>query len=142
MIKITKIVHFEMAHAIYGYNGRCKNIHGHSYELHVTVTGRDTKGIIKFTNAKNEVISAVSIEIDDVAYMVKVSTQLQKMVDNVDIDDDFDPLGDVALDDLGVGLKDVEDELEDDDDMADDGSDSFDEALDGDDDDDDDDDDE
>lgn len=101
-----------------------------------------SKGIIKFTNAKNEVISAVSIEIDDVAYMVKVSTQLQKMVDNVDIDDDFDPLGDVALDDLGDGLKDVEDELEDDDDMADDGSDSFDEALDGDDDDDDDDDDE
>lgn len=42
------------------------------------------------------------------------------MVDNVDIDDDFDPLGDVALDDLGDGLKDVEDELEDDDDMADD----------------------
>ena len=42
MIEITKIVHFEMAHAIYGYNGRCKNIHGHSYELHVTVTGRDT----------------------------------------------------------------------------------------------------
>ena len=42
MIKITKIVHFEMAHAIYGYDGRCKDIHGHSYELHVTVTGRDT----------------------------------------------------------------------------------------------------
>ena len=27
-----------MAHAIYGYPGACKNIHGHSYELHVTVT--------------------------------------------------------------------------------------------------------
>lgn len=27
-----------MAHAIYGYNGACKNIHGHSYELHVTVS--------------------------------------------------------------------------------------------------------
>lgn len=26
-----------MAHAIHGYKGACKNIHGHSYELHVTV---------------------------------------------------------------------------------------------------------
>ncbi len=26
-----------MAHAIHGYEGSCKNIHGHSYELHVTV---------------------------------------------------------------------------------------------------------
>lgn len=27
-----------MAHAIFGYSGACKNIHGHSYELQVTVT--------------------------------------------------------------------------------------------------------
>jgi 6-pyruvoyltetrahydropterin/6-carboxytetrahydropterin synthase len=26
-----------MAHAIHGYQGACKNIHGHSYELHVTL---------------------------------------------------------------------------------------------------------
>jgi 6-pyruvoyltetrahydropterin/6-carboxytetrahydropterin synthase len=27
-----------MAHAIHGYNGACKDIHGHSYELHVSVS--------------------------------------------------------------------------------------------------------
>lgn len=27
-----------MAHAIHGYSGACKNIHGHSYELHVSVS--------------------------------------------------------------------------------------------------------
>lgn len=37
MIRFTKIFRFETAHAIYGYTGACKNIHGHSYELHVTV---------------------------------------------------------------------------------------------------------
>ncbi len=37
MIQLTKIFHFEMAHAIHGYAGACKNIHGHSYELHVTL---------------------------------------------------------------------------------------------------------
>lgn len=38
MLQLTKIFHFEMAHAIHGYPGACKNIHGHSYELHVTVS--------------------------------------------------------------------------------------------------------
>jgi len=38
MLLQTKIFHFEMAHAIFGYPGDCKNIHGHSYELHVTVS--------------------------------------------------------------------------------------------------------
>lgn len=38
MLQITKIFHFETAHAIHGYEGPCKHIHGHSYELHVTVS--------------------------------------------------------------------------------------------------------
>lgn len=41
MIQVTKIFHFEMAHAIYGYSGACKNIHGHSYKLYVTI-GNDS----------------------------------------------------------------------------------------------------
>ena len=39
-IRITKIFNFEMAHALFGYNGPCKNVHGHSYELSVTVIGK------------------------------------------------------------------------------------------------------
>jgi len=38
MLKLTKIFHFEMAHAIHGYAGACKDIHGHSYELHVSIS--------------------------------------------------------------------------------------------------------
>ncbi len=37
MLLVTKVFHFETAHAIFGYQGLCKNIHGHSYELHVTI---------------------------------------------------------------------------------------------------------
>ena len=37
MISVTKIFNFEMAHALYNYEGPCSNIHGHSYVLHVTV---------------------------------------------------------------------------------------------------------
>lgn len=39
VIRITKQFNFEMAHALYGYDGPCKNIHGHSYRLSVTVAG-------------------------------------------------------------------------------------------------------
>ena len=48
-IRITKEFKFEMAHALHGYDGLCKNIHGHSYRLWVTVKGvvRDEKDHIK-----------------------------------------------------------------------------------------------
>ena len=42
-IRITKEFSFEMAHALYGYDGPCKNIHGHSYRLSVTVIGQPIK---------------------------------------------------------------------------------------------------
>lgn len=42
MISITKLFRFETAHAIHQYAGSCKNIHGHSYELHVTVKAKQS----------------------------------------------------------------------------------------------------
>ena len=38
-IRITKKFNFETGHALYGYDGKCKNVHGHSYKLSVTVLG-------------------------------------------------------------------------------------------------------
>lgn len=38
-IRVTKSFNFETAHALYGYDGKCRNIHGHSYKLFVTVKG-------------------------------------------------------------------------------------------------------
>ena len=39
-IRITKQFNFETGHALYGYDGKCKNVHGHSYKLSVTVSGK------------------------------------------------------------------------------------------------------
>ena len=44
LIRITKEFKFEMAHALYGYDGVCANLHGHSYRICVTIRG----------NVKNE----------------------------------------------------------------------------------------
>lgn len=38
-VRITKRFHFEMAHALYNYDGLCRNIHGHSYNLQITCIG-------------------------------------------------------------------------------------------------------
>ena len=49
-IRITKQFTFETGHALYGYDGKCKNVHGHSYKLSVTVIGTPMtdSGNVKF----------------------------------------------------------------------------------------------
>ena len=42
-----------MAHALYGYDGPCKNIHGHTYHLHVTLMG---KPVLDNKNPKNGMV--------------------------------------------------------------------------------------
>lgn len=60
-IRITKIFSFETGHALYGYDGKCRNVHGHSYKLSVTVIGNPITDngnvkfgmVIDFTDLKN-----------------------------------------------------------------------------------------
>jgi len=66
-IRVTKSFNFETAHALYGYDGKCRNIHGHSYKLFVTVKGtpiRDSSNpkfgmVIDFGDIKKIVKSEV-----------------------------------------------------------------------------------
>lgn len=39
IIRVTREFTFEMSHVLEGYDGPCKNVHGHSYKLFVTVAG-------------------------------------------------------------------------------------------------------
>lgn len=38
-LRVTKEFDFEAAHALDGYDGKCRDIHGHSYHLNVTIIG-------------------------------------------------------------------------------------------------------
>jgi len=42
-VRITKEFTFEAGHALHGYDGKCRNVHGHSYKLAVTVIGQPIK---------------------------------------------------------------------------------------------------
>jgi len=71
-IRVTRRFTFDMAHALYGYDGPCKNIHGHTYCLHVTIMGcpiqepDDPKNgmVMDFGNLKELVKRAVTDSFD------------------------------------------------------------------------------
>lgn len=63
-IRITKQFTFETGHALYGYDGKCKNVHGHSYKLSVTVIG------VPITDTSNVKLGMV-IDFGDLKKIVK-----------------------------------------------------------------------
>lgn len=71
-IRITKQFSFETGHALYGYDGKCKNVHGHSYKLSVTVVGTP---IIDRNNVKFGMV----IDFSDLKSIVK-----EEIVDQFD----------------------------------------------------------
>jgi len=62
MITVTKTVRFDAAHVLTNHQGLCKNLHGHTYRVDVSVTqpeGDDRDMVIDFKDLKalaNEVI--------------------------------------------------------------------------------------
>jgi 6-pyruvoyltetrahydropterin/6-carboxytetrahydropterin synthase len=63
-IRVTKFYDFEMAHALWNYDGLCKNIHGHSYKLFVTVLGEPSLD-------KNDKKNGMVIDFGDLKKIVK-----------------------------------------------------------------------
>lgn len=71
-IRITKQFTFETGHALYGYDGKCRNVHGHSYKLSVTVIG------MPISDATNVKLGMV-IDFGDLKKIVK-----EEIVDSFD----------------------------------------------------------
>ena len=51
--------------------------------------GYDDSNIIRFRNAKNELIEAVEVKTEDTIYLVKVSTKLADRLENYDEEDEL-----------------------------------------------------
>lgn len=89
-IRITKEFTFEMAHALYGYDGKCKNIHGHSYKLDVCVIGKPIKDadnpkfgmLIDFGDLKTIVKSEV-VDVMDHAIMLNINSPHQSLAEDL-----------------------------------------------------------
>lgn len=76
-LRLTKEFVFQMAHALDGYDGKCRNIHGHNYRLFVTIEGKPItdpddakKGmVIDFSDIK-KIVEQHIIEPFDHAFVV------------------------------------------------------------------------
>lgn len=112
-IRITKEFSFETAHALHGYDGKCKNIHGHSYKLSVTVIGKPIDDlthvkcgmVIDFGDLKKIVKSEV-VDVWDHAIILNKNTphlhlakQLKELGNNVVLVD-YQPTSEKMIEDF------------------------------------------
>lgn len=70
MISITKKFTFEAAHILPNHKGKCRNLHGHSYRLEVTVSGlRDGQGMVIDFGDLKEIVKKFVIDKMDHTYL-------------------------------------------------------------------------
>ncbi|MBQ9255081.1 MAG: 6-carboxytetrahydropterin synthase [Bacteroidales bacterium] len=90
-IRITKEFHFEMSHCLNNYNGACKNIHGHSYKLFVTLIGEQNKDnnsssygmVMDFTDLK-KIVKREILDIFDHSFVIEKSSPFIDKVKDLD----------------------------------------------------------
>ena len=117
-IRITKQFDFETGHALYGYDGKCKNVHGHSYKLSVTVIGspiEDTNNVkcgmvIDFGDLKKIVLSEIVDMFDHATVFnkttphIELAEELEKRGHSV-ILVDYQPTSEMMLVDFAEKIK-------------------------------------
>jgi len=88
IVRVTKEFKFEMAHALWNYDGLCKNIHGHSYVLYVTVAGEPITDIsnkklgmvIDFGDLK-KIVNEVIVNKMDHSFIVNEKSNHKPLID-------------------------------------------------------------
>ncbi|GAB4254098.1 MAG: 6-carboxytetrahydropterin synthase [Vicingaceae bacterium] len=89
VIRITKECSFDTAHVLEGYPGKCKNIHGHTYHLKVTVKGKvnnadiPQKGMVMDFGDLKKILKEHIIPLYDHKLIINAATQKYKnLLDN------------------------------------------------------------
>lgn len=90
VIRLTKQFSFEAAHAIEGYDGPCREIHGHSYKLYVTVKGepesdeRSPKyGMVMDFGELKRIVNEQIVRPFDHAFMLRRSHENSELYDTL-----------------------------------------------------------
>jgi len=88
-IRLTKKFRFEGAHALIGYDGKCRHIHGHSYLLFVTISGKPSNhaknpkdGMIMDFGALKELVNKIIIEPFDHTLLLRTDAMLAAELQN------------------------------------------------------------
>ncbi|MEA1886764.1 MAG: 6-carboxytetrahydropterin synthase [Bacteroidota bacterium] len=86
IIRVTKEFTFETAHALWNYDGPCRNVHGHSYKLFVTLSGEPVNDpenpkngmLIDFGDLK-ELVNRKVIKVFDHAVVISNMVEKKKL---------------------------------------------------------------
>ena len=82
MLTVTKSVKFDAAHVLTNHQGLCKNLHGHTYRVEVSVTqapGDDADMVIDFKDLKKK-CEEVILERYDHAFMYNSESQAESEI--------------------------------------------------------------
>lgn len=90
MIRVTKEFNFEIAHALWNYDGPCANIHGHSYRMFVTVIGEPINDsgnpkngmVIDFGDLKKIIKQEIITPLDHAIILNKKAQESLKSLNN------------------------------------------------------------
>lgn len=112
IIRLTKEFSFEAAHALGGYDGPCREIHGHSYRLFVTIKGRPScnendpkQGMVMDFGVLKKIVGEEIISRFDHALVLRTTAdeELRKVLasqfDNL-VEVDYQPTCENMLDDF------------------------------------------
>ncbi|EIJ67340.1 6-carboxytetrahydropterin synthase QueD [Pasteurella bettyae] len=88
MFKVSKEFSFDMAHILDGHDGKCQNLHGHTYKLQVEVSGNlhaegAKKGmVIDFSDVK-EIVKAFILDPMDHAFIYDINSERETKIANL-----------------------------------------------------------
>ncbi|MBN1989166.1 MAG: 6-carboxytetrahydropterin synthase [Bacteroidales bacterium] len=84
VIRLTKEFRFEMSHMLEGYDGLCKNLHGHSYRLFVTIIGEPINdptnpkdGMVMDFGDLKRIVGSKVVNVFDHALVIRDSKNLE-----------------------------------------------------------------
>ena len=88
VIRLTKEFTFEAAHSLEGYDGLCREIHGHSYRLFVTVKGEPESneaspklGMVMDFGILKRIVNEQIVERLDHSFMMRRTTEAEEVAD-------------------------------------------------------------
>ena len=117
IIRITKEFKFETSHALSGHDGLCKNVHGHSYKLSVTIIGKPIQDhnnpkygmVMDFSDLK-KVINNIIVEPFDHAAVLNIHSN-KKLVNFMEdqghkiVKVDYQPTSEMMILDFAERIK-------------------------------------
>ena len=90
VIRLTKEFTFEAAHMLEGYDGLCREIHGHSYKLFVTVKGEPVNdpespklGMVMDFGALKRIVNEQIVDRLDHAFMMRNTLAAEEIINDL-----------------------------------------------------------